>query len=92
MSSTHPLSLTGSPGYSYTLFSRRLEVQAVHDELELLYGLQPLPDCLPGWKGDAKSGYIEKLGDMTTMFVSVRAEVDAAIAALTLALAEFDVV
>jgi len=90
MSITHLLNQTGSPGYAYILFSRIIEVEKVRDQLELLYGLQPLPDCLPDWKGDAKNGYIEKLGSMTTMFVSVRAEVDAAIDELKRAHAEID--
>lgn len=92
MSSTQVFSPTGSPGDSFILFSRVLEVQRVHDQLEHLYALQPLPDCLPDWRGESKNGYIDKLAEMTTMFVSVRLEVSEAIRQLNRAIAELGVV
>lgn len=70
------------------LHSRHLEVLSIQDDLDELHALQPLPDCLPDWQGEAKNAYVDKLGEMTTLLVSVRAEVRSALGSLSRAMNE----
>jgi len=76
------------PGYYFILHGQRAELTVVQDQLDQLQSLQPPPDCLPEWRGPTKDGYIEKLGDMTALLASVRAEVTVALAEIDIALAE----
>lgn len=71
-----------------TLTSKRSAVLGVADQLETLHGVQPQPDSLDAWTGDAKNAFAVQLALLTASLSAARIEVGAAGTELTKALAE----